>query len=118
MSDKDSAVRKRQANRESFSDEETRQEMKSCFHENSYVLDPHGAVALLGLRKALRDMPDARGVFLETAHPSKFLEVVEETLGEKIDIPERLAVLQSKEKNAVQMKNDFTVLKDYLYSKH
>ena len=53
----------------------------TCTLVDNYILDPHGAVGYLGLKKYFNDSDEnATGIFLETAHPSKFKEVVDETL--------------------------------------
>ncbi|HET9052654.1 MAG TPA: threonine synthase, partial [Cyclobacteriaceae bacterium] len=79
-----------------FSDEETKQVMQDVYKKSNYVLDPHGAVGYLGLKKYFSENNDATGVFLETAHPAKFLEVVEDVLKQKITIPEKLVAFQHK----------------------
>ncbi len=89
-----------------FSDEDTRAVMRSVYREKGYVLDPHGAVGYLGLRKYLAESGiDANGFFLETAHPGKFSEVVDETLGLTLPLPKVLEELRSKPKRSVPMSN-------------
>ncbi|PCI01758.1 MAG: hypothetical protein COB79_03610 [Zetaproteobacteria bacterium] len=66
----------------SFSDEETRAAMKEIYGNYNYVADPHGAVGYLGAKAYLKSNPKAHCVFLETAHPSKFLDVVEDVIKE------------------------------------
>jgi threonine synthase len=99
----------------SFTDAETRAVMVRVFEHSGYLLDPHGAVAYLGLKKyrAASD-EDQPGIFLATAHPAKFREVVEETLGRSIEIPEVLLSFMRQKKLSLLMKNDFKALKDYL----
>jgi threonine synthase len=98
----------------SFSDEETRNIMKSTFHENLYLLDPHGAVGLLGLKKYLNANGNSTGIFLETAHPAKFKSVVEEALQSSIELPDKLKVFMEGEKQSVSMKAEFVSLKNFL----
>lgn len=107
----------------SFSDEETKSAMIKVKWEFDYVLDPHGAVAYLGLetfRKSFDSAQDYKaggnfvGVLLETAHPAKFVEVVEDVLKEKIDIPEKLEAFNKKEKQSVEFAADFELLKQFL----
>jgi threonine synthase len=87
-----------------FTDEETRSAMRQVFANNGYVMDPHGAVAYLGLKEYLQESnPDAIGVFAETAHPAKFHEVVQETLASRIIIPEKLLKFMSLSKKVVSM---------------
>ena len=98
----------------SFSDEETRETMKKIYNNSSYVADPHGAVGYLGLKKyGLKD--NEYGVFLETAHPVKFLDVVEDTLPVKVQIPEQIKKVIDKKKVALKA-TSYQDLKDYLTS--
>jgi threonine synthase len=100
----------------SYSDETTQQTMKQVHTDHGYLLDPHGAVGYLGLSAYLKDHPDHVGVFLETAHPAKFKEVVDEAVGLDIDIPTVLADALSKEKQAIEIEANYEYLKEYLMS--
>uniref|UniRef100_UPI003753241A threonine synthase n=1 Tax=Flavobacterium sp. TaxID=239 RepID=UPI003753241A len=68
----------------SFSDEETKFIIKNIYINSGYVAEPHGAIGYLGLKKELQNYNDAIGFFLETAHPIKFLDVVEPVLNIKL----------------------------------
>ena len=96
----------------SFTDEQTRQAMKEVHDQYHYVLDPHGAIGYLGLRDHLRNTP-ATGVFLETAHPAKFIDTVTGVIGE-IEIPGRLKAYLDKKKVSIAMGNSYEDLKEYL----
>jgi threonine synthase len=98
----------------SFSDAETASAIRDVDNESKYMLDPHGAVAHLGLKKFLEESPGFTGIFLETAHPAKFKEVVEASIGRKIILPERLATYAGKQKLTTKMSNKFADLKKYL----
>jgi len=96
----------------SFSDHETREAMKNIYNKSSYIADPHGAVGFLGLEKY--DLSDTEfGIFLETAHPVKFLDVVEETLPVKVDIPPQIEKVIDKEKVAIKI-TSYEELKAFL----
>ena len=98
----------------SFDDESTKKAMVSIFKETKYVAEPHGAIGYLGLKKyQLTD--NEYGVFLETAHPVKFLDIVESTLPVKIDIPEQIKKVIDKRKVAIRI-STYTELKEYLNS--
>ena len=97
-------------------DEETKVEMKRVFDNSGYVLDPHGAIGHLALRKYL-ETHGGSGFFLETAHPAKFLDTVEAALGQTIEIPERLAQLKDRKKEAVGLGSEFGPFKDFLLSR-
>ena len=88
----------------SFSDDETKIMMKSIHDKFNYISEPHGAIGYLGLKKyGLKT--NEFGVFLETAHPVKFLEVVEETLKVDVAIPSQIKQVMSKEKVATSIAN-------------
>ncbi|MBL6449808.1 threonine synthase [Fulvivirga sp. 29W222] len=96
----------------SFNDDETREAMKAVYGLTGYTLDPHGAVGYLGLKNYLKDH-QATGIFLETAHPAKFKDVVDEVIG-NVDVPERLAQYMDKEKKSIEMESEFEELKKFL----
>lgn len=97
-----------------FSDDETRQALKDVFESTKYVLDPHGTVGYLGLKKYLTANEKVNGIFLKTAHPGKFREMVEPVLGEKVNLPERLTSLMNKQKRSVKMSKQFSDFREYL----
>ena len=97
-----------------FDDDLTREGVKEVFEKYNYVIDTHGSVGYLALKYYLNIHPQKRGVVLETAHPSKFIDEVEKVLEQKIDIPERLAVLADKKKEAYFMKPEFEDFKTWL----
>jgi len=88
--------------------------VKEVFDKYQYVIDPHGAVGYLAFKDYQKENPNVQGVILETAHPSKFIDTVEETIGQKVDIPERLAILADKKKEAIQMGIGFDQFKEWL----
>ncbi|MFD0797150.1 threonine synthase [Maribacter chungangensis] len=104
---------KKQLTSYSFSDEETRKALLDIYQNNTYVADPHGAVGYLGLKKYQQQHPNTYGIFLETAHPVKFLDVVEETIGTKLDIPPQIQKVMNKEKKFLTIKT-YQELKSYL----
>ncbi|SFC25593.1 threonine synthase [Algibacter lectus] len=99
----------------SFSDDETREAMLEIFNKYNYVADPHGAVGYLGSKNYLKDTPNAHCVFLETAHPTKFLDVVEKVIKEKQPLPEQIQSVMGREKVAVSIAT-YNDLKDFLLS--
>ena len=97
----------------SFTDQQTRQAIDEIHKMAGYISDPHGAVGYLGLKEYLSQNPDHYGVFLETAHPVKFLDVVEQTLDIKLPLPERIAAITKKDKHSIGI-NDYGELKSFL----
>lgn len=95
----------------SFSDEDTRMAMKTVYSAG-YTLDPHGAVGYLGLKRYLGD--NQTGLFLETAHPAKFREVVEATLRQPLIVPPTLLKFLKQEKHSILCQKDFKSFKSLL----
>ena len=95
-----------------YSDEEIASTMNTCRKETNYILDPHGACGYQALKDGLKE--NEIGVFLETAHPAKFLEKVEEILNEKIEIPEKLQSFMKGTKQSIEMSKDFESFKSFL----
>ncbi|MEP3208653.1 MAG: threonine synthase [Maribacter sp.] len=96
-----------------YSDAETREAMKLIYSDSNYIADPHGAVGYLGLKKYQESHPETYGIFLETAHPVKFLDVVEETIPEKLEIPPQIQKVLLKEKKSTPIKT-YQELKQFL----
>jgi len=99
-----------------YTDHETLQAMSHIYKKTGYVLDPHGAVGYLGLKNYMVKH-HGTGIFFETAHPAKFGDVVEETIGLKVEIPESLKECLGKEKVSVVMEKDFEGFKEFLMSR-
>lgn len=99
----------------SFNDEQTRAAMKVVYDTTGYTLDPHGAVGYLGLKSYLKNNK-ATGIFLETAHPAKFKDVVDQVVG-NVEVPERLAKYMNEKKKSIEMESDFEELKKFLLGK-
>jgi len=97
-----------------FTDQDTKEIIKKVFHNYGYTLDPHGAVAYLGLAEYMASNKDICGVLLETAHPAKFVESVENAISEKVEIPERLLEFGKKEKKADLFHVDFDRIKEFI----
>jgi threonine synthase len=98
-----------------FTDDQTRaavHEVKSLY---DYEIDPHGAVGWLAARKWRAAHPGNATITLETAHPAKFLDVMEQEIGKGVvEIPERLAILADREKVAIPLPADEAAFKAWL----
>jgi threonine synthase len=98
-----------------FNDETVVAEIREVWGRHGYLLDPHGAIAWLGLRDTLAiESGDAAGVFLATAHPAKFREVVEPAIGEAIPLPPALAEAIKRPRHSERLPVDYPVLKRLL----
>lgn len=101
----------------SYTDEETLASIEDIYSRTSYLPDPHGAVAYLGLKEAMKGNGNALGVFVETAHPAKFIETFTDNQKSELEIPERLSKFMDKEKVSIKMDNTFESFKKYLLSR-
>ena len=98
----------------SITDEETKQTMKRVYDELHYTLDPHGAVGYLALERYLQQHSTDKGIFLETAHPVKFYDVVEPVLNQTIPLPVAVKEIIDLPKKSTTMNISFDELKDFL----
>ena len=99
-----------------ISDEETVNTIQKVFKNYGYTLDPHGAVGFAALEKYLQQNAGQKGLFLETAHPLKFSDVVEKAIGERLEIPAQLQHLLQLKKQSLVIKPEYEGLKDFLMS--
>lgn len=97
-----------------YNDEQIAETMRQCLSDTGYQLDPHGACGYRALREGLQ--PGEVGFFLETAHPAKFKQVVDDICGGDVEIPARLAAFMNGTKLSVPMTRDFADFKSYLLS--
>ncbi|RLD28057.1 MAG: threonine synthase [Bacteroidetes bacterium] len=97
----------------SFTDAETKEAMQEIYEDYNYVADPHGAVGYLGAKAYLKEHPDTHCVFLETAHPTKFLDVVEKVLQQKQELLAQIKAVMDKKKVSIKIEN-YEQLKTYL----
>ncbi|WP_185858075.1 threonine synthase [Blattabacterium cuenoti] len=102
-----------------FTDEETLSIIKMIWKKYKYMLDPHGAIGYLGLRQYLQENKNFSdpSIFLETAHPIKFLNHMPAFLQKKIVPPSQKieTFLNTKNKNKkISLSNDFNIFKTWL----
>jgi len=97
----------------SFTDAETKTAIQEIYTNYNYVADPHGAVGYLGAKAYLKENPDTHCVFLETAHPTKFLDIVENVIDVKMKLPKQIKSVIDKKKVSIKI-NNYKGLKTYL----
>lgn len=99
----------------SISDETTKATLQKVYEQSGYILDPHGAVGYYALEEYLKQKKNGdKGFILETAHPVKFPDVVEEIIGKKIPVPASAQHLLGLKKESVVIDASFNQLKDWL----
>lgn len=95
-----------------YDDAQIADEIRDTWQQQHYLLDPHGACGHRALREGLR--AGETGFFIETAHPAKFKDTVENIIGERVDIPEKLEAFMQGEKKSVSLPRDFESFKQFL----
>lgn len=96
-----------------YTDSEIKYIVKKVYDETNYLCDPHGACGYESLNEYLSE--NQVGVFLETAHPAKFTETIEDIIGKgKVELPEKLKEFMKGEKQSVLLDNDFQCFKNFL----
>ena len=87
-------------------EEETSAEIARTYRESGYVLDPHTATGVHAARARLAVDPSTPVVALATAHPAKFPAAIERAIGERIELPPRLAPILTAEERFSRLEND------------
>ncbi len=100
----------------SYNDKEIRKTIKSVYEKTGYLLDPHGATGYQAAKDYLKTHPDDTLIFLETAHPAKFRETIEDVIGNNLQLPERLKIFENGKKETILMAKEYKEFKDYLCS--
>lgn len=96
----------------SSSEEEVRKTIKDFYQEYGYIMDPHTAV---GVHCALKNKEQGIPICcLSTAHPAKFVETVEESIGKKIELPESIAQILKKESRCELMDADKILIQEFV----
>lgn len=103
----------------SHNDSQTIEKMKEIYQKHNYIIDPHGAVGLLALDKFVKEKKkkEITAIILETAHPAKFKDTVEDALEIKIELPDKLKRCLSKRKKTVKLSSSFVEFKSFLIDK-
>jgi len=102
----------------SFTDEQTKNVIKQVYHDYHYLLDPHGAVGFLAMKKSAIDYHELNhriGITLETAHPAKFKQEMDLILGKPIDTPMRLKERLEKQEKFMILPNEYDTIREYLW---
>ena len=98
-----------------YSDEQIRETISDVYNSLGYLLDPHGAVGYRALKENL--LPGQKGIFLETAHPAKFTETMEDIIGKgKIPLPDKLQEFMKREKKSIQFPSSYESFRNYLFN--
>ncbi|MCC5931821.1 MAG: threonine synthase [Cyclobacteriaceae bacterium] len=98
-------------------DEATRQVISKVYSEYDYLMCPHSAIGYEALKQNRKNfdikMP---GIFLSTASPSKFTDVVEPVINNTISMPERLQQIIDRKKQSTVIGSDYETFREFLLS--
>jgi threonine synthase len=93
-------------------DDTIRKTVKEVHDKTGYVLDPHGACSYEALKNDLSN--DEQGIFLATAHPAKFPDVIEEQINKEIEMPETMQQFMNRDKIKTEISSSFDDFKHFL----
>lgn len=97
----------------SFTDEEILSAITRVHRNSGYVLDPHSAIGYLGLREHLREQEE-QGIFLATAHPAKFADIVSDAIGEPVELPDALRARLELPESLVELSASYQEFRAHL----
>jgi threonine synthase len=95
-------------------DDEVVATIRRVYDTGGYLLDPHSAIAYLGLTRSGAARREVPGIFLATAHPAKFHEIVELAVGRAIDRPAPLAEALARPRHILRMDASLDAVKEQL----
>ncbi len=99
-----------------YDDVQVQESMREVFDRHGYLMCPHTAIGYRALKEHTQDGSKS-GVFLSTAHPAKFKDVVEDVTGAKVVLPPNLKQAMQKDKRATHIESSLNSLKDYLLNR-
>jgi threonine synthase len=90
-----------------FTDDDVRATIRRVHESRGYLLDPHSAIAYMGLKGQVGRAGQAghgrAGIFLATAHPAKFAEIVEPIVGREVEKPAPLAQALARPRHIIRI---------------
>lgn len=98
----------------SYNDNQIRKIIKELHRTTGYIADPHGATAFEAAKEYAAEDDEATLLFLETAHPAKFPEVVNDVTGFEVETPERLQAFATGTKKSIPVTKEYEEFRKYL----
>jgi threonine synthase len=105
---------KKELSGSAYSDKEIEKLVADCYKTNKYLCDPHGATGYGAIKNFISKQPGYNGIFLETAHPCKFIEDVERIIGQKVELPQKLKEFAARTIQSHTLKADYKLFKAFL----
>lgn len=93
-----------------YTDAQIKKAIKECYSKYGYLLDPHGACAYMALKDGLKR--NETGTFLETAHPTKFIDTIEEATGKSFELHPTLQEFMKRDKHSIKVSPSLKALID------
>jgi len=113
--DGDTSTLKQQFSAYAFSDAETREAIAHLYDQYAYVACPHTAIAWKAATEFRQKEPgDYAAVFLSTAHPCKFPDVIPQEILGTLPLPKQVIGLEAKKSHKISMKNDYRNFQQFL----
>jgi len=97
-----------------ITDEEVRATIRDVYARTGYLLDPHAAIAYAAVKQ--RNGAGESKVFLATAHPAKFAEIVEPIIGCAVDKPAPLVQALARPRHIVRIDATYDAVRSILTS--
>jgi threonine synthase len=92
----------------SYADSITKKIIKKVHDDFDYLICPHSSIGYLGIHDAMISRnDDVNGVFLSTAHPAKFYDIIRDIIHTEIAFPHSLKIVLNKEKKSFRMSSDY-----------
>jgi threonine synthase len=88
-----------------YSDDDVTETIRRVYETRGYLLDPHSAIGYLGLvgQVGQAGRVGQMGIFLATAHPAKFAEIVEPIIGRPVEKPAPLAQALARPRHVIRI---------------
>jgi threonine synthase len=93
-----------------FTDDEVRKAIATLYEKYGYVADPHTAIGYLGIPQKRTGLT----LFLSTAHPAKFREVVQPVIKKDVPLPDALAETLARKKDVQRIRPELAELSKLL----
>ena len=102
-----------------ITDQETRDTMRQVYEDRRMLIDPHTAVGVLASRRYREDSRFSGQILsLATAHPGKFVDIVEQATGAAPDLPATLKEALGKKKKAIPLQPTLDLLREFLLNRY
>ena len=99
----------------SLNEDEVLKVIKEVYEKYKIILDPHSAIAFGALKHKIS--LDGNNVVLATAHPCKFPDAINDSIGIKPNLPEKLRYIMNEKENYDIIPNNLETIKEHIKAK-